>query len=142
MSEPYQYMKQHIETYLATNGEEGHVFDNGTRCLILTSKGRRSGEPRQVALVYGRAGDAYVTVASRAGADRHPDWYHNVMADERVTVQVGPEVFEARAREATAEEYPELWQQMVDIFPPYADYQEKTARSRIPLVLFTPLKPA
>lgn len=137
MSNPYKNMQEHIERYLATNGEDGHIFENGTRCLVLTSTGRKSGEPRQVALVYGRSGGDFVVVASRGGADRHPDWFHNISADNRVRVQVGAEVFEATARQATAEEYPALWQQMVEIFPPYGQYQEKTER-QIPVVILSP----
>ncbi|HUH36703.1 MAG TPA: nitroreductase family deazaflavin-dependent oxidoreductase [Spongiibacteraceae bacterium] len=137
MSSPYKDMREHIARYLASNGEDGHRFDNGTCCLVLTSTGRKSGEPRLVALVYGRTGGDYVVVASRGGADRHPDWFHNITADNRVRVQVGADVFEATARLATAEEYPAVWQQMVAIFPPYAEYQKKTAR-RIPVVILSP----
>lgn len=136
MGNPYKNMREHIESYLASDGEDGHIFDNGSRCLVLTALGRKSGEPRLVALVYGRRGDDYVVVASRGGAARHPDWFHNIADNNRVRVQVGADKFDAIAREASAEEYPELWRQMVKIFPPYAEYQEKTVR-RIPVVVLS-----
>lgn len=137
MSNPYQSMQEHIERYLATNGEDGHVFKEGTRCLLLTSKGRKSGESRRVALVYGCHGAEFVVVASKGGAEKHPDWFHNISADNHVTVQVGAGAFGARARLATEEEYPGLWRHMVAVFPPYAEYQAKTSR-KIPLVILSP----
>lgn len=137
MSNPYKDMQEHIERYLATNGEDGHIFDNGTRCLVLTAPGRKSGEPRRVALVYGRVGDAYCVVASKGGSPRHPDWFFNATASGAVTVQVGSDVFRATVHEATDEEYPALWERMVSVFPPYAQYQQKAER-RIPIVILTP----
>lgn len=112
---------------------------NGMPVVELVTTGRRSGEPRAVILTSPiRDGDAWVVVASRAGDDRHPAWYHNVRHEPRVTVAVqgGPHV-PMRAGVATAEERARLWPRVVAEFPHYAKYQERTDRE-IPLVLLHP----
>jgi deazaflavin-dependent oxidoreductase (nitroreductase family) len=125
--------QEHVDRYRATGGQEGHDWQ-GTRTLILTTTGRRSGEPRDAPLIYGVHGDAYVVVASKGGAPEHPAWYRNLQADPHVRVQVGEEVFEAVARDAIAEERPELWSLMTQEWPAYDEYQQKTSR-QIPLVV-------
>jgi deazaflavin-dependent oxidoreductase (nitroreductase family) len=127
--------QEHIDRYRATGGEEGHEWQ-GTRCLILTTRGRKSGEQRDSALIYGVHGDDYLLVASKGGAPDHPAWYKNLDADPQVTLQVGPEVFTATARTATAQERPELWAIMVKEWPAYDDYVKKTERE-IPVVVLS-----
>src|SRR5215213_7444401 len=109
-------------------------LEGGTSTLLLTTKGRKSGEPRTTPLIYGTAGDAYVVVASKGGADEPPGWYVNLEADPDVEVQVRDDAFPARARVATPEEKPALWQQMIGEWPYYEDYQRKTDRE-IPIVV-------
>jgi deazaflavin-dependent oxidoreductase (nitroreductase family) len=124
---------EHVERYRATGGREGHEW-RGAVCLLLTTKGRRSGEPRTAPLIYGRRGHDFLLVASKGGADEPPAWYLNLEADPEVEVQVLDEVFRARARDATPEEKPEMWKTMVAEWPPYDDYQQKTSR-QIPVVV-------
>lgn len=102
--------------------------------LLLTTRGRRSGALRRTALIYGRDGDDYLVVASQGGAPRHPAWYLNLLADPRAEVQVGAERFTARARIATPEEKPRMWETMAKIWPAYDDYQARTDRE-IPVVV-------
>ena len=102
--------------------------------LILTTKGRRSGEQRPTPLIYGRHGDDYLVVASKGGAPEPPAWYRNLSEDSNVHVQVKADRFEARARDATPEEKPELWRQMAEIWPAYDEYQGNTDRE-IPVVV-------
>ncbi|MBO0827857.1 MAG: nitroreductase family deazaflavin-dependent oxidoreductase [Streptosporangiales bacterium] len=128
------YGKEHVDRYLATDGAEGHDWQGGTSTLILTTTGRRTGEPRDNALIYGRDGDAYVVVASKGGADEHPLWYLNLVADPTVQVQVRGDRFTARARTATAGEKARLWPAMAKEWPAYDDYQRKTDRD-IPVVI-------
>ena len=130
---PTQWVKEHIDRYVATNGEEGHIW-RGVTTLLLTVRGRRSGKPYRTALIYGRDGDNYMVVASKGGAPEHPEWYRNLSANPEVEVQVGAEVFAAHARTATAEEHPRLWAKMAEIWPAYNEYQEKTDRE-IPVVV-------
>lgn len=124
---------EHVKRYVATGGEEGHDWQ-GTSCLILTTKGRMSGEERHAPLIYGRSGDAFVVIASKGGAPDHPGWYKNLAADRHVTVQVRDERFDAVARDATGTERDELWQMMTGEWPAYDEYQVKTDRE-IPVVV-------
>jgi deazaflavin-dependent oxidoreductase (nitroreductase family) len=128
--------QEHVDRYLATDGEEGHDWQ-GARTLILTTTGRRSGRRRQTPLIYGRHGDDYLVVASKGGSPQHPDWYHNLVANPEVDIQVKADKLHARARTATSEEKPELWRIMTREWPDYDSYQEKTDRD-IPVVVLEP----
>lgn len=125
---------EHVKRYVETNGEEGHIWREGTTILILTTKGRRSGQPHSTPLIYEPHGDDYLIVASKGGADKAPAWYLNLEADPQVEVQVLGERFSAHARTATAAERPALWQAMVAVWPHYDEYQAKTTRE-IPVVV-------
>lgn len=126
--------QEHVDRYRATDGEEGHEWQ-GTQTLLLTTTGRRSGEPRTMPLIYApHGGDAYTVVASKGGSDEPPAWYLNLSADPEVEVQVKADRFKARARTATAEEKPEIWRRMVAEWPAYDEYQQKTERE-IPVVV-------
>jgi deazaflavin-dependent oxidoreductase (nitroreductase family) len=125
--------KEHIDRYRATNGDEGHDWQ-GTHTLLLTTTGRKSGEERTTPLIYGRHGDAYMVVASKGGADTPPAWYLNLRADPRAEIQVRGDRFKVRARDADADEKPEVWRTMTSEWPAYDEYQQKTERE-IPVVL-------
>ena len=125
--------QEHVKRYRETDGAEGHEWQ-GTTVLLLTTTGRHSGAPRSTPLIYGQDGDNYVVVASRGGADEHPAWYLNLQDDPQVEVQVLGDRFPARARTATAEEKPRMWQAAVERWPAYADYQRRTERE-IPVVV-------
>jgi deazaflavin-dependent oxidoreductase (nitroreductase family) len=126
--------QEHVDRYVATDGEEGHDWVNDAPVLILTTTGRRSGLTRSNALIYGRSGDDYLVVGSKGGAPSHPGWYVNLQADPAVMVQVKGDRFPARARTATKEEKPELWKIMTSVWPDYDEYQKKTERE-IPVVV-------
>jgi deazaflavin-dependent oxidoreductase (nitroreductase family) len=126
--------QEHIERYEATDGAEGYTWRNDTTILILTTRGRRSGQPRKHALIYRSHGDSYLVVASKGGADVPPAWYVNLQANPEVEVQIKGEKFAARARTATPEEKPQMWREMVEVWPDYEEYQKKTSRE-IPVVV-------
>jgi deazaflavin-dependent oxidoreductase (nitroreductase family) len=126
--------QEHVQRYQETDGEEGHEWRPGVPTLILTTTGRRSGEPRPTPLIYGRHGDDFLVVASKGGAPDPPAWYRNLSEDPEVEVQVKADRFAARARTATPEEKPGLWRQMASIWPAYDEYQRKTDRE-IPVVV-------
>jgi deazaflavin-dependent oxidoreductase (nitroreductase family) len=137
------WIKDHLSRYLATNGEDGYLWDaslgGGTGLvptLLLTTVGRKSGRVLTLPLIFGRSGADYVVVASKGGAPTHPAWYLNLQANPEVKVQVKAEKFTARARTADAAERAALWPKMVEIYGPYAQYQTKTDR-QIPVVLLT-----
>jgi len=125
--------QEHVKRYRETSGAEGHEWQ-GTTVLLLTTTGRQSGASRTTPLIYGPDGDNYVVVASKGGADEHPAWYLNLVDHPEVEVQVLGDRFPARARAATAEEKPRLWQAAVERWPAYADYQRRTER-QIPIVV-------
>jgi deazaflavin-dependent oxidoreductase (nitroreductase family) len=127
---------EHVERYRATGGEEGHEW-RGTQTLLLTTTGRRSGEPRTTPLIYGRNGDDYLVVASKGGSPAPPAWYLNLEESPEVEIQVKDRTMKARARTATPEEKPELWKIMTREWPDYDSYQENTDRE-IPVVVIEP----
>jgi deazaflavin-dependent oxidoreductase (nitroreductase family) len=129
--------QEHVDRYLATDGEEGHDWRE-TQTLILTTTGRRSGQQRQLPLIYGRHGHDYLVVASRGGAPRHPAWYLNLDASPEVEIQVKANKIRAHARTATPDEKPELWSIMTKEWPDYDRYQERTDRE-IPVVVLEPV---
>ena len=130
---PPGWQREHLRRYLATAGEDGHIWE-GLPTLLLTTTGRRTGKPHTTPLIYGQDGDRYLVVGSRGGAPEHPQWYRNLLAEPRVQVQVRADRFPARARPATAAEKPALWQRMAQLYPPYDEYQARTTRA-IPVVI-------
>lgn len=139
MTEPLDsaipWVAEHTQKYVASDGEDGHIW-RGVPCLVLTTKGRKSGELRRNALIYGTDGDDYVIVASRGGDPKHPHWYLNLVDEPKVGVQVGKDRFDATAHVATAEEKGRLWSALTQIWPAYDEYQAKTERE-IPVVVLT-----
>jgi len=125
--------QDHVRSYRETDGEVGHDW-NGTSTLLLTTLGRRSGELRTTPLIYGQRDADYLIVASNDGSDTPLGWYFNLTERPEVTVQVRGDRFTAHARTATADEKPELWQEMIGRFAGYEDYQRKANRE-IPVVV-------
>jgi deazaflavin-dependent oxidoreductase (nitroreductase family) len=134
----YLFGDEHVRRYRETDGEEGYDWREGSRILILTTTGRRSGRERLAPLIFGRDGDNYVLVASKGGAPRHPGWFLNLRASPEVGVQVKAERFRARARVAEDDERERLWRLMNAIWPHYDAYQTRTDRE-IPVVVLEPL---
>ncbi|MET8092374.1 nitroreductase family deazaflavin-dependent oxidoreductase [Micromonospora sp. NPDC005220] len=131
---PNAWVAEHIRRFEETGGRPRP----GVNDLLLTTRGRKTGELRRTALVYARDGDRYVLAASNRGAEHHPAWYLNLVADPYVTVQVGTETFTAYARPASAEERPRLWRLMVSAMAEYAAYQQRITRE-IPVILLEPV---
>jgi deazaflavin-dependent oxidoreductase (nitroreductase family) len=106
--------------------------------LLLTTTGRKTGEPRDVALNYMREGNSYIVVASYAGEDRDPAWWRNLKANPDAELRVGGRRIRVRAREADGAERERLWTRLVVTDPAYAEYQERTKR-RLPVVVLEPV---
>jgi deazaflavin-dependent oxidoreductase (nitroreductase family) len=130
---PTGWIAKHIHSYVESDGAKGQRY-YGHDALLITTRGRRSGKLRRTALYYGRDGDRYVLVASDGGRPTDPGWFHNVVANPAVVVQVGAETFGAVARPADRGERQRLWELMVGLFPKYADYEKKADRE-IPVVV-------
>jgi deazaflavin-dependent oxidoreductase (nitroreductase family) len=125
--------QEHVQRYRETGGEVGHDW-RGAPTLLLTTKGRRSGEERTTPLIYQPWDGAYLLVASQGGAPEHPAWYLNIQEDPSVEIQVMDERFPVRARTANPDERPAMWRQMTEVWPDYDSYQERTDRE-IPVVV-------
>lgn len=127
-------MKAHTVVYKATGGVIGHTAPGLPTMLLLEHKGAKSGIVRTSPLLYVRDGDDIVLIASKGGNPKHPAWYHNLRAHPDVTVQVGREKRAVRARVATPEERPRLWEKAAADWPSFRSYQERTDR-QIPVVV-------
>ena len=127
------WIVDHMRRYVATNGEDGHIW-RGVPTLLLTTTGQRSGKPLRLPLIYGKDGDHHVVVASRGGNKNHPRWYLNLVANPEVQIQVAAEECTAQARTVTGDERTALWARMAEIWPSYNEYQAKTDRE-IPVVV-------
>jgi deazaflavin-dependent oxidoreductase (nitroreductase family) len=126
---------EHVRVYRETGGEHGYEW-RGTTILLLTTQGRKSGEPRTTPLIHRTDGERWVIVASKGGAPEHPGWYENLLADADASVQVKDEVIPVRASTAEGEERSRLWSLMAEVWPAYDDYQTNTDRE-IPVVVLT-----
>ena len=127
---PQQWVRDQVERYEATGGREANTLrDTGLPVAIFTTRGAKSGKIRKTPLMRVEHDGAYAMVASDGGSAKHPVWYYNVKADPgALTVQDGPEPFDARARELSGEEREVWWERAVAAYPPYAEYQRKTDR--------------
>ena len=133
---PVDWVNRHIQRYVETDGADGQ-FWRGTQNLLLTVTGRTSGVPRRTALIYAEDGDDFLVVGSAGGADKHPQWYLNLVANPSVQVQVGARKFASVARTASPMEKARLWPLVVAVFPTYEEYRNKTDRD-IPVIILTP----
>lgn len=146
-AERADWAEEHLATYLASGGARGHILDLAevggraftTHCLIRF-QGRVSGKTYVKPLIYGNFGGELVIVASKGGADSHPEWYNNIRESSTVDVQVATQAFEASWREPADEERHEVWMYMTHLYPPYISYQQSTSR-RIPLVMLAVGRP-
>ena len=127
------WVAKHTREYVESDGKKGHKW-RGVHTLVLTTTGRRTGDKRRNALIYGTDGDDYLVVASKGGHKNHPLWYLNLVADPNVQVQVLGEKFKAKARVASPEEKKRLWAKMAKIWPEYDKYQARTDRD-IPVIV-------
>lgn len=128
--------KSNAWIYKRSNGKLGNTFQKAPVAL-LTTTGRKSGEPRVSPLLYLREGNRVILVASRGGSDKHPQWYLNLKADPKVTVQIKDEVLRLQARDATEAERAEYWPKLDAMYPSFGDYRAWTDRV-IPIVICDP----
>jgi proline iminopeptidase len=126
--------QEHVRRYRETDGRVGYDWKEGSKILLLTTTGRRTGQERTTPLIYNLDGDRLVIVASQGGAPDHPGWFKNLAKTPEVGVQIKGERFRARARVAEGEERERLWELMNEVWPHYDEYATRTDRV-IPVVV-------
>lgn len=129
---PSEWVAEQARLYEESGGTRGTEL-RGAPCLLLDYRGRRSGIWRRTVLICDRDGDDLLIVASKGGADEHPLWYLNLVENPDVRVRFGPERYAARAETLPPGEKQRVWQHLVEVFPPYAEYRARTERD-IPVV--------
>jgi deazaflavin-dependent oxidoreductase (nitroreductase family) len=136
---PIDWVRKQIELYESSGGTQGTTLrDTGMPCIIITHTGRQTGGIRKTALMQVKDGRNYVLIGSRGGAPKHPVWVHNLRANPQIELRDHTQVFRMRVREVRKDpERSRLWALAVEAYPPYADYQQRTAR-RIPVFLAEP----
>lgn len=129
------FNKKIIDEFRANGGKVGPPFA-GAPMILLTTKGAKSGRLLTTPLVYNQEGEQMTIIASMAGAPNNPAWYHNIVANPRIEVEVGTEKFWVNARETNGEERDTLYAKQAAKFPAFADYETKTTR-KIPVFVLT-----
>ena len=130
---PWEFVADTVRQYEETGGREGGTLD-GQPCVILTTRGRKTGKLRKTPLMRVEHDGTYAVVASMGGAPNHPVWYLNLLADPAVALQDGADVTQRRARVVDGDEKREWWAHAVAVWPSYDDYQAATDRP-IPLIV-------
>ncbi|MDH3705657.1 MAG: nitroreductase family deazaflavin-dependent oxidoreductase [Acidimicrobiia bacterium] len=133
---PWEPIADHVARYEATDGADGFEWE-GAQCIILTTRGRKSGKLRKTPLIRVHDGETYILIASMGGAPDHPNWYLNLADDSEIVIQDRADVHELRARTATPDEKAARWPVAVAAWPDYDNYQAATDRD-IPLVICEP----
>jgi deazaflavin-dependent oxidoreductase (nitroreductase family) len=137
---PSDWVRKQVEVYEGSGGKEGTtLLDTGLPVIIVTHIGNKTGAIRKTPLMRVKDGSSYVLVGSQGGAPKNPAWVHNLRINPDVEVRDETVAQSMRVREVTDEtERSRLWKLAVAAFPPYADYQKRTAR-RIPVFVAEPV---
>lgn len=126
----WKWVRDQVDLYESTGGREGNVLQGRANwpIVVITSRGVTSGKLRKNPVMRVERDGVYAAVASKGGTPEDPAWVANFRADPRVTLQDGPEPHDYLAREIEGEERAEWWERAVAVYPPYAEYQQKTDR--------------
>ena len=136
-----QWIEDHVELYLS-DPEKAHYWNASLGggqgklpTLLLTTRGRKSGQTKHSPLIYKQVGNDYVVIASKGGAPAHPFWFLNLEATPEAEIRVGVAQHKVRARIAEGDERARLWSAMVAIYAPYEDYEARAGERHIPVVV-------
>jgi deazaflavin-dependent oxidoreductase (nitroreductase family) len=124
--------------YRLSRGKWLGRFPPGAPVCLLTTKGRKSGRSRTVPLLYLADGNDFIVVASQGGRPQHPGWYFNLEAGPSGALTIGSRRLTVAAQQVSEEEKAQLWPRLVEIYPPYRDYERRTTR-QIPVVRLSPV---
>jgi deazaflavin-dependent oxidoreductase (nitroreductase family) len=132
------WVRDQVELYESSGGTQGTTLrDTGLPVIVVTNLGGKSGKLRKTPVMRVEHDGSYAMVASKGGAPEHPVWYYNLRANPQVEVQDGPDKRDMVAREVSGDERAQWWKRAVDVFPNYAEYQQKTSRE-IPVFVLEP----
>ena len=121
-----------IERFRAHQGDV-----DGRPLLILSTTGAKTGQRRVNPLMYLQDGSRWVVFASKGGAATNPDWYHNLLANPIATVEVGAETFHVDSNVLTGEERERIYARQAQLYPMFAEYEQRAAPRKIPVVALT-----
>jgi len=137
------WVTEHVKLYLE-KPDQAHLWDSRPiggpgilPCLLLITRGRKTGNVSMLPLIYGEYDGSFVIVASKGGSPAHPAWYLNLQAESDCEIRVGRNHHRVRARTTEGDEREKLWKMMAEIYPPYIDYQAATER-KIPVLVLDP----
>ena len=136
MPDMNEFNRKVIEEFRSKDGKPGGSFE-GAPVLLLTAIGAKSGERRTTPVMYLPDGERMVIFASKGGAPTNPGWYHNLVANPSATVEVGSDTVEVDAVVTSGEERDRLFRKQAELYPQFADYEQKTTR-QIPVVALVP----
>ena len=136
MAEAEDWNSKVIAEFRANGGKVGGQFE-GAPLLLLHTVGAKSGQQRVTPMMYQDIGDGVAVFASKSGAPTNPAWYHNVLANPRVSAEIGARTVEVVARLAEGAERERIWEAQKAAYPGFADYETKTTR-QIPVVILEP----
>ena len=132
LSSPTDWVARQAAEYETSGGTRG-TDTGGAPSLLLDHRGRVSGAWHRTVLIYGRDGADHLVVASNSGSADHPQWYRNLVVHPEAYVRVGTERFAARAETLSPTEKTRVWPHLLEVFAPYAEFQQRTGRD-IPVV--------
>ena len=132
---PEDYNAKTIAEFRRNNGKVGGYFE-GAPLLIMHTQGARTGRNHVVPVMYLRDGERYIVFASKGGAPKNPDWYHNVKAHPNIKIEVDDETIAVEAEEILGVEHDRLYKRQAGLYPQFAEYQRKTKRT-IPVIGMT-----
>ncbi len=136
--DPDDWNRRIIEEFRANAGRVGGPFE-GAPMILIHHRGARSGTERVSPLMYQPVDTGYAIFASKAGAPTNPDWYHNLLANPEISVEVGTGTVRVRARVAHGEERERIWEKQKSDYPGFAEYERSTSRE-IPVVILEPVR--
>jgi len=136
---PWQWVCDQVAEYEASRGARANtLMDTGLPIIVVTTRGAKSGKLRKNPVMKVEHDGEYALVASKGGAPANPEWYHNLVTHpDEVVLQDGPEPVAVAIRQVTGDEKATWWERAVAAYPPYEEYQEKTAR-QIPVFIASP----
>ena len=137
MTDMNDWNQKIIDEFRANDGRVGGQFE-GAPMILVHNKGRRSGAERVNPVVYQKVDSGWAVFASKAGSPHHPDWYLNLKAEPRTTVEVGSQIVEVVARDTEGDERTEIWERQKALSPGFADYEVRAGSRQIPVVVLEP----